>query len=79
MSLCERVADFLFGGGWEEWLGELLWRLCWWLRWLLPAYYANSTQGFFSEIFRRLGYDEDTIMTDIGGSRVSIITDHRMH
>ena len=70
MSFCERVADFLFGGGWEEWLGELVWRLCWWLHWLLPAYYANSTQGFFSDIFRRLGYDEDTIMTDIGGSKV---------
>ena len=72
MSMFERIVDFFFGGGWEEWLGELIWRLCWWLRWLLPQYYVNTTKEIFSDIFHRLGYEEQNIMSSLGTSRVSI-------
>ena len=71
MSVFERTVDFFFGGGWEEWLGELIWRLCWWLRWILPKYYVNATKQIFSDIFQRLGYEEQQIMTELGTSRVS--------
>ena len=71
MSVFEKFVDFFFGGGWEEWLGELIWKLCWWLRWVLPHYYVNATKGIFSDIFQRLGYEEQQIMSLLGTSRVS--------
>ena len=61
----------MFGGGWEEWLGEMIWKLCWLLRWILPQYYANWTQGIFSHIFKLLDYDENKIMTELGCDKVS--------
>jgi len=74
MSVFERTVDFFFGGGWEEWLGELIWRLCWWLRWILPKYYVNATKQIFSDIFQRLGYEEQQIMTELGTSRLWVVT-----
>ena len=79
MAWWEKVADFWWGEGWEEWLvlapvllvlclclftysgnhqicpflsfiiqplqGGLLWRLAWYLRFLLPNYYGEHTHG----------------------------------
>ena len=70
LSPTERLVDFIFGGGWEEFLGEWIVRLCWYLRWLLPAYYADHTYGLFRDIEQRLGYDEDKIMTDLNCGKV---------
>ena len=70
LTLMEKIIDFIFGGGWEEWLGELIWKLCWWFSWFLPSYYANYTKGIFSDIFLRLGYDESKIMTNLKCQKV---------
>jgi len=70
----EKVIDFMFGGGWEEWVGEMIWKMCWWFRWLLPSYYANWTQGTFNNIFSLLDYDENKIMTEMESNKMWIIS-----
>ena len=66
----ERLVDFIFGGGWEEFLGEWIVRLCWYLNWLLPSYYADYTYGLFRDIEERLGYEENKIMTNLNCGKV---------
>ena len=70
LTLTERMVDFIFGGGWEEFLGEWIVRLCWYLNWLLPSYYADHTYGLFRDIEERLGYDENKIMTKLSCDKV---------
>ena len=68
----ESVVDFIFGGGWEEFVGEWIVRLCWYFSWLLPSYYGDRTYGLFRDIERRLGYQEKTIMTDLNCDKVRL-------
>jgi len=70
MAWWEKVADFWWGEGWEEWLGGLLWRLAWYLRFLLPNYYGEHTHGVFSRLLARLNYDEEEMMEKMGGCRL---------
>lgn len=70
LTFTERLVDFVFGGGWEEFLGEWIVRLCWYLNWLLPSYYADHTYGLFRDIEERLGYDENKIMTKLNCDKV---------
>ena len=70
LTFTERLVDFIFGGGWEEFLGEWIVRLCWYLNWLLPSYYADHTYGLFRDIEERLGYDENKIMTKLNCDKV---------
>ena len=70
LTFTERLVDFVFGGGWEEFLGEWIVRLCWYLNWLLPSYYADHTYGLFRDIELRLGYDENKIMTKLNCDKV---------
>ena len=70
LTATERLVDFIFGGGWEEFLGEWIVWLCWYLAWLLPSYYADHTYGLFRDIEERLGYDENKIMTSLHCDKV---------
>ena len=74
LNFRESVIDFIFGGGWEEFVGEWIVRLCWYLNWLLPAYYADHTYGLFRDIEQRLGYDENKIMTSLNCHKVRELT-----
>lgn len=62
LSLLERLVDFWYGGGWEDWLGWLIWRAAWWLRWLLPSYYGEWTAGLFGRIQAELGWEEQAVL-----------------
>ena len=70
LTATERLVDFIFGGGWEEFLGEGIWRLCWYLNFMLPSYYADHTYGLFRDIEQRLGYEENKIMTELNCDKV---------
>ena len=64
----------MFGGGWEEVVGKLIWNACWWFRFFLPSYYSNKTKAVFSEIFERLGYDENILMASLKSQKMFIIS-----
>ena len=66
MTTFEWIIDFFFGGGWEEFLGGFIWKLCWILNWILPEYYGEHTHGIFSKLFDRLGFNENMVMSSLG-------------
>ena len=66
MTTFETIIDFFFGGGWEEFVGALIWKLCWIFNWILPEYYGEHTQGIFSKLFNKLGFDENNLMNSLG-------------
>ena len=66
MTTFETIVDFFFGGGWEEFVGALIWKLCWVFNRLLPEYYGEHTQGIFSSLFDELGFDENNLMSSLG-------------
>ena len=70
LNFRESVIDFIFGGGWEEFVGEWIVRLCWYFRWLLPSYYGDQTYGLFRDMEERLGYSEDNIMRRLNCDKV---------
>ena len=66
MTTFETIVDFFFGGGWEEFVGAVICKLCWIFNWILPEYYGEHTQGIFSKLFDKLGFDENMLMASLG-------------